>query len=69
MNTQTNACDVVAERYKAKLAEGLVDVKFLFQNKEEATVELACAELEALHQTVESGKFEELDFGDLNWKE
>lgn len=69
MNNHTNACDAVAARYIEKAQSGLVDVKFLFQNKEEATVELACAELEALHNAIEDGRCSNLDFGDLNWKD
>lgn len=69
MNEHSNACDVVAARYDAKRAQGLVDVKFLFQNKEEATVEEACAELEALNQAVDAGRHVALDFGDLDWKD
>lgn len=69
MNAHINACDAVAARYAEKQANGLVDVKFLFQNREEATTEMACEELEALHQAIEDGKSEPLDFGDLSWKD
>lgn len=69
MNEHSNACDVVAARYNAKKEQGLVDVKFLFQNREEATVEEACAELEALNQAVDAGRHAVLDFGDLDWKD
>ncbi len=69
MNNPINACDAVATRYSQKQSDGLVDVKFLFQNKEEATVDDACAELEALHVAIRDGKSEALDFGDLSWKD
>tara|TARA_R110002124_G_scaffold26676_3_gene95899 strand:- start:2240 stop:2623 length:384 start_codon:yes stop_codon:yes gene_type:complete len=69
MNEHVNACGAVAARYAKKLEDGLVDVKFLFQNKEEATLELACEELEALHVAITEGRSTDLNFGDLAWKE
>lgn len=69
MNIETNACDAISARYAQKVSDGLVDVKFLFQNREEATVELACSELESLHVALSNGSATDLDFGDLNWKD
>lgn len=68
MNVDQDACDTVAAIYADKKEScGLLDVKFLFQNRSEATLTEACAELLAINQAVASGDVTDLDFGDLKW--
>ena len=66
--TEKNPCDVLADRFAAKAEAGLLDVKFYFQNREEAGEEEACAEVNRLYDAVEGGKATPLDLGDLNWR-
>ena len=65
MNADHNACDTVAAIYRAK--EGLLDVKFLFQNRTEASLFEACKELATINEAIRDGKATDLDFGDLDW--
>lgn len=67
MNVSENACDAVAAIYAKKASEGLLDVKFLFQNRSEASLTEACKELVKFHHALENGDAVDLDFGDLNW--
>jgi hypothetical protein len=69
MDVHLNPCDAVAGIYAAKVkTAGLLDVKFLFQNRTEASLTEACKELQKFHDAVESGIDEPLDFGDLDWR-
>lgn len=68
MNVHVNPCDVVAGTYKAKVEDGLLDVKFLFQNRTEASLNEACKELKAFNDAIAAGLDEPLDFGDLDWR-
>lgn len=66
--TDKNPCDVLAERFAAKASAGLLDVKFYFQNRDEAGAEEACAEVNRLYEAVENNKATKLDLGDFAWK-
>lgn len=68
MNLDHNACGDVAAIYAQKKSEGLRDVKFLFQNRSEASLTEACEELAAFNQGMVDGVAKVLDFGDLDWK-
>ena len=48
--------------------EGLVDVKFLHKNLDEASPAQVEADLLKIQKAILSGKTEKLDFGDLRWK-
>ena len=69
MTGTESACDLVAARYDQKRQNGLVDVKFLFQSRDEVSLTEACEELLAINEAVEAGNAAELDFGDLNWRD
>lgn len=69
MNVHQNPCDAVAGIYALKVQQdGLLDVKFLFQNRTEASLTEACRELKAFNDAISQGLDEELDFGDLDWR-
>jgi len=68
MNVTDNACDAVAAIYAQKRKNGLRDVKFLFQNRSEASLTEACEELAVFNQGVVDKTAKDLDFGDLDWK-
>jgi hypothetical protein len=63
------SCDVLANRFAEKAANGLKDVKFYLQSREEAGAEEVCHEVNLLYTTMEKGKPEPLDFGDFHWHE
>ena len=63
MTTTSSACDTVAAIYEKKREQGLLDVKFLLQNRTEASYAQACEELVAF----EEAEGRPLDFGDLQW--
>lgn len=65
MTTSTSACDTVAAIYAEKRKAGLLDVKFLLQNRNEASYSQACEELVSFNKS----KGEPLDFGDLSWND
>jgi hypothetical protein len=67
--TEKNHCDLLAERFKAKAASGLKDVKFYLQNRDEIGPEEVCMEVERLYAAIDAGKFESLNLGDFKWKE
>jgi hypothetical protein len=58
-NTQ---CDLLANRFQKKAAEGLVDVKFFLRNTQEASAEQICQEVNNLYDAVERGEWVKLDF-------
>lgn len=59
------ASDVLAGRYSEMKADnGLVDVKFLLRNTEEATTEQVCREVEAMYNAFDRGEYKKLDFND-----
>ncbi|MDE2013605.1 MAG: hypothetical protein KGJ75_11825 [Alphaproteobacteria bacterium] len=64
-------CDVLAERFEKKAADGLIDVKFFLQSHDGMVLdkEEVCAEVNRLYDAVEAGKAKPLDFGDLRWRE
>jgi hypothetical protein len=68
MKVDHSACDDVAAIYAQKRENGLKDVKFLFQNRNEASLTEACSELLAFNQGMVDGSAKALDFGDLDWK-
>jgi len=49
------ASDCLRETFKAKVAEGLVDMKFYLSNVDEATTEDVCAEVNAMLDAIQSG--------------
>lgn len=63
------ACTTLAGRFEDKRRAGLIDVKFLLRNSQEASAEEVCAEVEAFYCAVDAGKVKNLDFGDLRWNE
>ena len=67
--TDKNPCDVLADRFAKKAAAGLLDVKFYFQNRDEAGEEEACAEVNRLYDAIDDGKARPLDLGDLSWRD
>ena len=58
------ARDVLVKRFKAMEGNGLVDVKFLLRNPDEATGEQVCREVNDLLDAVERGESVPLDFKD-----
>ena len=67
--TDKNPFDVLANRFAAKARDGLRDVKFFFQNRDEAGPEEVCLEVNRLYDAVDAGKATRLDLGDLNWRD
>ena len=57
MNADQNACDTVAAIYRSK--EGLLDVKFLFQNRTEASLFEACKELATINEVIAADEAED----------
>lgn len=49
------APDLLRETFKAKAAEGLVDMKFHLSNTDEATVEDICAEVNTMFAAIQRG--------------
>lgn len=58
----------VARYYDSKERSGLVDVKFLLTNRNEASFSEVCADLLAFEAAIADGKIERSDFGDLSLK-
>lgn len=57
------------EIYDRKVAEGLVDVKFVFADTAKtATLETLYGEVLAMEEAISEGKTRPLDFGDLSFK-
>jgi hypothetical protein len=63
MNYATE-CTTLAERYKAKREAGLIAVKFLLRNDQEALKEEICAEVNRLDDALERGDWVNLVFND-----
>lgn len=61
-----NECDRLAARFKAMEEDGLVDVKFLLRNTDDATSEQVCGEVNAMLDAFEGGDAVPLDFKDSN---
>jgi hypothetical protein len=59
-----SARESLANRYANMKLEGLVDVKFLLRNRDEATTEQVCREVEAMYAALERGDSKVLDFND-----
>jgi len=51
-----NECDKLAERFKVLERQGLVDVKFLLRNTDEATSEQVCCEVNAMLDAFNNGE-------------
>jgi hypothetical protein len=64
-------CDVLAERFEKKAADGLIDVKFFLQSHNGVALdkERVCGEVNRLYDAMEAGKFEPLNFNDLRWQD
>lgn len=54
--------------YEGKREAGLVDVKFLHKNLDEASPAQVEADLLKIQEAIQAGKTRNLDFGDLRWK-
>jgi hypothetical protein len=54
--------------YGEKCERGLVDVKFLHKNLDEASPAQVEADLLKIQEAIRAGKTSKLDFGDLRWK-
>jgi hypothetical protein len=54
----------LADRYHRMKTEGLVDVKFLLRNRDEATVEQVKREVKAMYDALDRGDSKVLDFND-----
>jgi hypothetical protein len=54
----------LADRYHSMKTEGLVDVKFLLRNRDEATVEQVKREVKAMYDALDRGDSKVLDFND-----
>lgn len=63
-----NVSVAIERLYSAKRAEGLVDVKFLHKNLDEASPAQVEADLLLIQRAISQGKTEKLDFGDLRLK-
>lgn len=57
-------CQKLAERFAAKAASGLVDVKFYVRNPAEAVHEQVCQEVNRLYEAVDRLDVTDLDFND-----
>ena len=51
----TSACDELRATFKAKVDEGLVDMKFFFGKTSESTVEDVCADVNRMYAEVGRG--------------
>lgn len=63
------ACKTLADRFEDKRRAGLVDVKFLLRNSEEASIEEVCEEVSNFYAAIDNGQAKPLDFGDMRWNE
>lgn len=63
MTMQTESTKLAA-RFEKMAADGLLDVKFLVRNRDEADVEAVCKEINGLYELVDAGKEQALDFAD-----
>lgn len=61
-------CQNLAGRVQTKVHAGLKDMKFFLGNDDAGTEEV-CQEVNRLYQAIDDGAYEELDFGDLRWRE
>ena len=61
-----NECDKLATRFEKMEGQGLVDVKFLLRNTDDATAELVCREVNDMLDAFEGGEAVPLDFKDSN---
>lgn len=65
----TTQCNALAIRFADKAANGLRDVKFYLQNRDEAGVEDVCSEVNRLYDAVAAGQAAALNMGDFSWRE
>lgn len=63
------SCSVLASSFAEKAANGLIDIKFYLQNRDEAGVEDVCMEVNGLYGAVTAGRAEPLNLGDFSWRE
>ena len=61
-------CQNLAGLVQNKVHEGLKDMKF-FLGSDDAGTEEVCQEVNRLYSAIDQGKFKDLDFGDLRWRE
>ena len=64
----TIECQNLAGLVQTKVHAGLKDMKFFLGNDDAGTEEV-CQEVNRLYQAIEAGAYEELDFGDLAWRD
>lgn len=57
-------CEALADRFRTMEGQGLVDVKFLLRNTDEATLESVCEEVGGMMDAFERGEAVNLDFKD-----
>ena len=55
-------CRSLADRFRQKQEEGLVDIKFYLRNKSEAASEQICREVNSLYAAIDRGEWAPLDF-------
>lgn len=67
-NMNDSVGEVIARLYEDKRAAGLVDVKFLHKNLDEASPAQVEADLICIQRAISDGKTHKLDFGDLRLK-
>ena len=65
MSDIINACDRLADIYREKQSQGLVDVKYLVRRDDETTVEEICAEALRLEEAIAAGRTSPLKFNDI----
>ena len=59
-----SACKTLADRFEARRAKGLVDVKFYVTGADEATYEGVCEEVIRLYDAMDRGDYKPLVFND-----
>lgn len=62
----SSECQKLTDRFTAMKDQGLVDVKFLLRNTDEAIVEQVCREVNDMLNAYDRGEHEELKFNDSN---
>ena len=60
----TSECDMLSNRFNEMERQGLVDVKFLLRNTDEATMETVCHEVNDMLGAWDRGDCAPLDFKD-----
>ena len=60
----SSECEALTARFSAMRTQGLVDVKFLLQNTDEATADQVCSEVIGMLSALDQGDFIPLNFAD-----